>query len=200
MISAREVSYGLFGAWRLAHLDPRGMEYFDTTVEGFWRSFWAAALMAPPYMLFLILKFARQEADLDPLRFILVEAIAYTILWTAFPLAAWYLIAALGKADRYIRYIVAYNWANVVQIAVTLPVFALIAASGLPGGVARGIWFAVIVAALYYQYFVARTALEVDMPIAAGLVFMDFVLSFLREAIVIALEFPPGTQPAPWFG
>jgi hypothetical protein len=26
------------------------------------------------------------------------------------------------------------------------------------------------------------------------------VLSFLREAIVIALEFPPGTQPASWFG
>lgn len=200
MITAREVSYGLFGAWRLAHLDRRGMEYFDTSIDGFWRSFWAAALMAPPYALFLVLKFSRQEVDLDPLRFILIEAIAYTILWSAFPLAAWYLISALGKSNRYLGYIVAYNWANVVQIAVTLPVFALVAASGLPGGVARTIWFVVIVAALFYQYFVARTALEVDMPVAAGLVFMDFVLSFLREAIVIALEFPPGTQPAAWFG
>ena len=43
MITAREVSYGLFGAWRLAHLDRRGMEYFDTSIDGFWRSFWAAA-------------------------------------------------------------------------------------------------------------------------------------------------------------
>jgi hypothetical protein len=200
MITAREVSYGLFGAWRLAHLDRRGMEYFDTSIDGFWRSFWAAALMAPPYALFLVLKFARQEVDLDPLRFILVEMIAYAILWTAFPLAAWYLVAALGKTNRYFGYIIACNWANIIQIAVMLPVFALVVGSGLPGGVARTIWFAVIVAALFYQYFIARAALEVDMPVAAGFVFLDFVLSFLREAIVIALEFPPGTQPVSPFG
>jgi hypothetical protein len=200
MITAREVSYGLFGAWRLAHLDPRGMEYFDTSVEGFWRSFWAAALMAPPYVLFQVLQFARQDADLDPLRFFLVEAIGYTILWSAFPLAAWYLAAVVGKSNRYLGYIVASNWGNVIQIAVTVPVVALIAASGLPAGIAHMIWLVIIAASLFYEYFIARTALDVDMPVAAGFVFMNFVLSFLRETIVIALEFPLGTQPVPLFG
>jgi hypothetical protein len=199
MITAREVSYGVFGAWRLAHLDRRGMEYFDASIAGFWRSFWAAALMAPPYALILAVKFARQEVDLDPLRFILVEAIGYAILWTAFPVAAWYLVAALGRTNRYLGYIVAYNWANVVQIGVTLPIFALVAASGLPAAVARMLWLAVVAAVLFYQYFIAKAALEVDMPVAAGLVFMDYILSILRETVVIALEFPPGTEPVPWF-
>lgn len=189
MITAREVSYGLFGAWRLAHLDPRGMDYFDATVEGFWRSFWAAALMAPPYAILVLLQLYERPDDWDSLRVLLVETIGYTIAWTAFPLAVWYLLGALGKQQRYISYIVAYNWSNLIQIAVMLPVVALEAADALPGTV-TGILFVVAFAAvLYYQYFVARTALDVDMSIAAGLVFIDLMLGVLRQGIVTALEF-----------
>ena len=36
------------GAWPIS--TARGMDCFDRSVEGFWRSFWAAAVMAPAYI------------------------------------------------------------------------------------------------------------------------------------------------------
>jgi hypothetical protein len=188
MITAREVSYGLFGAWRLAHLDPRGMQYFDTSIEGFWRSFWAAALMAPLYALLVVLQISQREFDWDPLRVILVETIGYTIAWTAFPLVTWYLLAALGAQQRFVAYIVAYNWANVIQMAVMLPVAALQAADGLPAPAGGFIFIAALAAVLYYQYFIAHTALGVDKLVAAGLVLLDLMLGVLRQGIVVSLE------------
>jgi hypothetical protein len=189
MITARELSLGLFGAWRLANLDRRGMEFFDKTVEGFWRSFWAAALTAPPYALLVLLQLNQRQLDWDPLRVLLIEIIGYTIAWTAFPLAAFYLLAALGKQQRFVAYIVAYNWANVIQMAVMLPVAALEAADGLPGPITGIVFIAAFAAVIYYQYFIARVALEVDAPIAIGLVFTDLMLGVLRQSIVHALEF-----------
>ena len=47
MISPREITLGLYGAFRLALLDVRGMAYFNCTEAGFWRSFTAAAIAAP---------------------------------------------------------------------------------------------------------------------------------------------------------
>ena len=188
MITAREVSYGVFGAWRLAHLDPRGMQYFDSSFEGFWRSFWAAALMAPLYALLVVLQLGQRQVDLDPVRVLLVEVIGYTIAWTAFPVVAWYLLAALVKQQRFIPYIVAYNWSNLIQMAVMLPVAALDAANGLPQPIAGIVFMVALAAVLFYQYFIARTALEVDMPIAAGLVFIDLMLGVLRQDVVTSLE------------
>lgn len=189
MITAREVSYGLFGAWRLAHLDPRGMDYFDTTIEGFWRSFWAAVLMIPPYIVLVLLQLGQRETDWDPLRVLLVETIGYAIAWTAFPLAAFYVLAALGKQQRYVAYIVAYNWSNLIQIAVMLPVAALEATGALPGGVSTSLFIAALASILFYQYYITRVALDVDIAIAVGLVFIDLMLGVLRQSIVSALEF-----------
>ena len=45
--SPLEIAYGIYGAWRLARLDVTGMEVFDRTVAGFWKSFFAAVLVAP---------------------------------------------------------------------------------------------------------------------------------------------------------
>ena len=42
--TTREIVFGLYGAWRLAHLDRGGLGYFDASVEGFWKSFFAAAM------------------------------------------------------------------------------------------------------------------------------------------------------------
>lgn len=187
-ITVREISLGLFGAWRLAHLDPRGMDYFDRTLDGFWRSFWAAAVMAPAYALIVGLRLIERPTTSGSLRIAAIEIIGYAIGWTAFPLAAWYLLQALGKQDRYLGYIVAYNWANVLQICIYLPITALNASGGMPEAVMSILALAATVAVLYYQYFIARTALQVDMPIAAGIVFMDLLLGIVLHGMVVALE------------
>jgi hypothetical protein len=54
MPSYAEIQRALQGAWLLARGDTRGMGLFDLSVEGFWRSFAAALLAAPAYVLVLL--------------------------------------------------------------------------------------------------------------------------------------------------
>ena len=64
----------IYGAYRLARLDAAGMSYFDTSVAGFWRSFFAAVIIAPFYAMLLAIRFPIIAADADPTRFVLYEA------------------------------------------------------------------------------------------------------------------------------
>ncbi|HEX6978637.1 MAG TPA: hypothetical protein VF342_05010 [Alphaproteobacteria bacterium] len=188
MITAREISFSLFGAWRLAHLDRSGMQYFDISIAGFWRSFWAAVVVLPAYLILVILRVAERPIAAGPARIAAIELIGYVIGWTAFPLASWYVVSALGRAERYLGYIVAYNWANVLQVCLYVPV-AVVGGSGLlPDAIAMLLGVAAIAAVLYYQYFIARTALDLDAVPAIGLVLMDMILGVLISSTVDALE------------
>ena len=49
-----EVQLAVGGALRLACGDRRGLGFFDVTIDGFWRSFRAAAICYPLYLFLLI--------------------------------------------------------------------------------------------------------------------------------------------------
>lgn len=188
MITTEELSRGLFGAWRLAHLDPRGLQFFDDSLEGFWRSFWAAAVAAPGYALLVALKLLESPVDEPLARTVLIEGIAYVVGWTAYPLAAFYLVQAIDRLPRYRGYVVAYNWANVLQVAVYLPVLALSASEALPRELSGYIAVAATLVVLYYQWFIARIALEIGGLPAAALVILDLSLALLVNAIADTLH------------
>jgi len=185
---AREVAYGLFGAYRLAHLDPTGLQYFNATVEGFWRSFLAALIVAPGYIILIGLELGQlpEATSLDWGGIALVQAIAYVVNWTAFPLAMYYLTGRIGRQDAYVGYIVAYNWASVLQMAVMLPAVALQAM--LPEGVGGLIVLPVVAITAAYQWFIARTALRIGGGAAAGVVGLDFALSFTTAYIAMRIR------------
>jgi hypothetical protein len=188
MITVDELSRGLFGAWRLAHLDPRGLSFFDNSIEGFWRSFQAALVAAPGYALLVALKMIETPAVEPMTRTVLIEGIAYAIGWTAYPLAAFYVVQALDRPQRYCGYIVAYNWANVLQVAVYLPVMALSASQLLPEDIAGYVAVATTLLVLYYQWFIARVALDIGGMPAATLVVLDLALALIINSIVAALH------------
>ncbi|MDA0675530.1 MAG: hypothetical protein O3A88_04095 [Proteobacteria bacterium] len=129
MNRAAEILAAHYGATRLARFDAQGLRAFNPTVEGFWRSFWAAALVAPFYAILLAFHFATMADPVHPVRFALVEAVTYVIAWLAFPVAMVGVSRWLGRWDAYVGYIVAYNWAAVVQNAIYLPL-AMLAVSG----------------------------------------------------------------------
>lgn len=183
MIDLPAAARGIAGAWRLARLDPNGFRYFDLSQEGFWKSFQAAAVAAPLFVLLILLRSEEHPLSDDPLRAIFIEAIGYVVGWTAFPLAAWYLASALQKQQRYTAYIIAYNWANVIQVAAFLPV-ALLSASGvLPGSFVVLLALLLTGAVIYYQFFIVRTALGLEALPALGFVAIDLALGLLIDAI-----------------
>lgn len=192
MLDLGGAARGIAGAWRLAHLDPNGMGYFDTSVAGFWRSFQAAIVTAPLFVILIVLRTAEHPLSTDPLRALFIEAIGYVIGWTAFPLAAWYLASALGKAERYFGYIVAYNWANVVQVAAFVPVAALSASGLLPDGIVVLIALVLTAAVIFYQFFIVRTALGVEALPALGFVGIDLMIGLALDAVETALHMNDG--------
>jgi hypothetical protein len=181
MPTLRETVMSIYGAYRLARLDATGMSYFDTTVAGFWRSFFAAVIIAPLYAILLAIRFPIIAADADPTRFVLTETIAYVLSWTAYPLVIASLTRRLGCWDRFPGYIVAYNWSMVLQIALVLMI-ALVSTTGVvPEEAGPFLSLATYLAILGYIWFIARTALGVPALTAAGIVALDIALSYFID-------------------
>lgn len=182
MLTARELAAALFGVWRLARLDSDGLKFFPDSLEGFWRSFWAAAIIAPAYLLLVGIHLAGGEVE-RPWRFVPLQVIGYVISWVAYPLVMAHLVRLLDREPRYFRYMCAYNWFHLAQTALLLPVSLLGAAGILPEGLLFIIGMAALSAILMYQWFIAVHGLAIDGMAATGLVMIDLLLSLLVNGI-----------------
>lgn len=179
MVTARDLSYGLYVAWRFVLLDRSAMQYVDNSVDGFWKSFFAAVIVAPAYLIVAALVYFKTDAPLQAgfVEIVIVQATAYVMSWVAFPLAMATVSELLQRGERYIGYIVAYNWAQVVVMAVSLPVILLVAASGVPLDEPNAMRSVVFFAVAFYLWFIARTALSISGWAAAGIVALDLILA-----------------------
>jgi len=183
MPTTGETLKALYGAYRLARLDAGGVAYFDNSIGGFWRSFFAAVIVAPFYALLLQMRYETGAVDVAVERFAVVEIIAYTIAWLTFPLAMVSVARGLEKEERYLGYIVAYNWAAVLQNAIYLPIAMLGVAGGVGAGSANAAGLIGLFLILVYSWFVARTALAVGAGTAAAVVFLDLVLGVVINSV-----------------
>ena len=112
-------------------------------------------------------------------RLISVEIIAYVIGWVAWPLVVHTVFGVLGIRDKFIPYIVAYNWSAGPQVAVLLMI-ALIAVTFnmaldlfLMMNLVAFIWL------LAYHGYIAKVSAEVKAGTVVFLVLGEAVLSFL---------------------
>ena len=177
MITMGEAAKGLYGAWRLARGDPGGLAYFDTGIDGFWRSFNAAFFALPGFAALVLLAVADYPGEVNLPGVLLVETIAYAIDWFAFPLAAIYVCQWLGKRDAYFRLIVALNWAKVIEAAVMVP--GALLASLAPGGVLTLIPIAIFVGVLFYHWYVIRVSLNTGAGEAIMVTVINLTISLI---------------------
>lgn len=182
MPSGREIIYGLYGALRLLMLDRKAMAYFDLSVEGFWKSFFAAVLIAPGFVIMMWLREPAGEIPAEPLSAIAVFAIAYVVSWTAYPLIVHQICEVIDRHKAFIGYIVAFNWSKVIQMLLYLPVMAITEseiASQLTALLGAGVFIAI----LAYHWFIASTTLAISSFGAIGFVLLDLALGILIASI-----------------
>jgi hypothetical protein len=172
-----EVLSALHGAYRLAWFDPAGMTHFNLTFDGFWRSFFAAILVAPAYAVLVGLQVAGEAEPVDPGLLLLTESIGYVLAWAAFPLIAIVLTRLLGLGGNYVALIVALNWTAVLQTALFLAVVLI--GPLLPEGLGTLAITLTTGAILVYQWFVIRTALQTTSGVALMLLLVDLVITSL---------------------
>lgn len=173
----KEILHSLQGAARLARLDPAGLEHFDFSADGFWRSFLAPALGAPIY--FLLLTFGNAIAPEGGAVNPAVELLGYFVTWFGFLAIMIPLTRSAGLGGRYSAFVVTYNWCQLFVLLIMLPIMALAATGFLPTIVAGPLIVGITFAALAFLWFIARTALGATAFFAIEVVLLDFVLNQL---------------------
>jgi hypothetical protein len=180
MPGREEVLRSIYGAYLLARMDASGIGLMNLTVEGFWRSFFAAVLVAPGYALLVVHRLMTRPESVDAGWAFLVHVLAYVIGWAAFPVIALVLTFLLSVSHNYVSLIVAANWAAVIQVVAFLLVIA--ATLVLPTLVAGMLLAIITIAILFYQWFVIRTALQSSGGIALMLLLVDLVVTSMISA------------------
>lgn len=177
MIGTRELSIALYGAWRFATLDRAAVQFFDNTPEAFWRSFNAAAIALPAYALLVMLSFAQHPVEAGALRILLVESISYVIGWVLFPLVMIAFTDTTKTAAQYYRFIAAWNWSIVLQAFLFLGVSAFAASGTVPDNLGGMISLMATLGIFVYQGFIAKTTLDLPVPAAVLVVFIDLAIA-----------------------
>jgi hypothetical protein len=175
--SLREVSSGIYGAWRLARLDTRAMAWFDRGPDGTARSFWAAIICFPAFIALLALRVSPADWTNSGVgHILLVESIGYVVGWTAYPLAALSFCRVLGIGGGGFDFVTAYNWSQILETTLFILV-AAIAALHLISDESAGLLSAfVLLLVLLYEWFIARVATRAGGVAASVLVLIDLVL------------------------
>jgi hypothetical protein len=189
-MTINEAVRSAYGAWLMFRREPMGLAWFNTSEEGFWHSFQVAFLAAPAYAVMLLFDYVEKSGTAHashPLRFFLIQAIAYVISWVAFPLLMFHIANFLEREKAYFRYMVAYNWGNLIVIGISLPVALLAASGALPIGAMGMIRVAALVLILSYQGFIAIHGLEVPPFTAGMIVVVDFTLGLFIISIAEAM-------------
>lgn len=179
MLSLREASYALFGAWRLAHFDLQGTTYFDRSPRGALRSFWVAAILLPAYVIMVLLHLIERPAAIAPAALVLVHGVAYLIGWTAYQVTVLWLARFMDREAEGFGYIAMYNWSQLLIMLMVLPVSALRVGQMLPEGLTGLLELLVNLAVIAYLWFIARAGLQVGPFAAMGLVAVDLTLSMI---------------------
>jgi hypothetical protein len=183
-----EVQLAVGGALRLAVGDRRALGVFDASIDGFWRSFRAGLICYPFYLLLLSFRIDGprwEAAGVAPI--LVVETIAYVISWVALPLLVLPLSRWVGREDRFLPFMVAYNWSQIPQTGLFVLV-GLDRWSGLLTPSAGGLaGLLSVVAALAYEWYIARVALAVTGAQATLVVIIDLLLGTVLGRVAGAL-------------
>ena len=189
MTLGEEASRSIQGAWGLLRRDPGAPTAFNATLDGFWRSFFAAVALLPLDLAYLALigPTGGTEQAAPGTRWT-INFLVYVIGWTAWPLIAVYLTRAMGCGERLIGYIVAYNWSQLLTgpFLIGLDVIGRIS---LPPEAAVFVNLFGLAGVLFYEYLIARQMLAIAAGKAVVVVLAAFVLVLvLRDTADFALK------------
>ena len=179
-----EVRLALAGTLRLARGDRGGLSCFDRSLDGFWRSFRAAVICYPLYLVLLSMRVSVAEWERSGgWRIVAVETIGYVIAWVAFPLLMLNVVRWIGRAHRFFDFMVPYNWCQVPQSALFVLVGLVSAGGKLSTQASEAIDIVAAIATLVYEWFIARVALDTTGVVAVFVVLLDLVLGLLISRI-----------------
>lgn len=179
------------GVWKMAWNLPGWEGALDRSVDGVFRSFWAALIAAPFVVLgFVSVRRAAARAPDFPDAPILaapvfvataIEVAAFAVDWGA-SLAALIVAARLLKAERHAAdAIIGYNW---LQVPTTAAQALPLAASSLGREIAGLLFLPVLAFVVALYWGMLRRSLRIGPAAAAGLILLLTIVGLVANALV----------------
>lgn len=187
MISPQARS-ALIGALELFLGRREGIQRFDFSLDGFWRSFGAILYVLPFFAVSIAVEHRLRPPDVmvtgpsDGL-FVVSRLIDLGLDWVMMPLLLAAFARNLGIARTYASYVVVRNWAAVVMSAPQALIALLVGLGLIPIEFAAVLSLAVVGVMLRYHYQIVGATLGGTPPFKIGLVGVDLVLSLVLSGV-----------------
>ena len=189
-LDRNEVARSLTGAWQVFLDKPDAARFFDLSVEGFWRSFRAFALMIPLYALAAAAEYQSLiagNADVSDSAFVLAKTIASGIDWILFPILLALIAEPLGITPSYTSFVIVRNWGSVLANIPSAIVNLLYILGVLDDEVTQIVSLIVVIVQLRYAYLIASRTLGAGIALAAAIVVGDVAVSLMIMAIAAGM-------------
>ncbi len=184
MSVATSVSSGLHAALLLARGRADGLRYVEQDMAGAARSFWAAAICLPAFLCLRLLAWTAEGVPPHAAHVLALDLLSFGVGWCGFAVLSHRLVATMGLADRWPRFIALWNWCNVVQYML-LVVFSIPGLLGAPALLDQVAQLFAIGWALWIEWFAFRLTLGVGMVAAAGLVVLDVAIGVMLAGLSV---------------
>jgi hypothetical protein len=186
----RALAPGLQAAFRLARGRTDGVSLLAAApgdAAEARRSFWAAVFCLPGFVaLHLVDQAQSGGGGIGPARGFALDLLGFVIGWAGFALISRDIAGAFGRARLWPRFVTLWNWCNFIQYLV-LVAAALPSLLGLPDWIDQTVWLIAVGWALWLEWFMTRTALEIPGPLAAGFVALDVALGLFIAGVTDSL-------------
>ncbi|NOZ42056.1 MAG: hypothetical protein GXP02_02655 [Alphaproteobacteria bacterium] len=177
----------IIGAWQLVKLNPRAMDYFDKSAEGFWKSFWAIPLVAPLFFLWVKVSYVK-AVELGYRGPIEANVLTFIVGLPLFALVMVLFTRFLKIDTHYSSMVIAYNWLSVVIYFITLPLDLLMRIGPMPINIAVLLTVAVIFyLRIYVTWFMFKQSLQVSSALAIGVLVFEFLFQLSVMAVFLRL-------------
>ncbi len=180
----QEATNSLSGAFALLMRDEKGLEQFNQTSDGFWRSFSAIVLIIPIYLFASSTDWSAASGG-EPKDFSAIKSlISLCVQWVIWPIVALFMMRALSCEKHYARYVTVFNWTTVLAMIIMAIPSVLIAAGLTNPRAGTFLIFMLLFITLYFEWYITSKALGTPMGLSAAIVAADFAVSLTIGSIL----------------
>lgn len=182
MSVATAVGSGLQAAFLLARGRREGMQYVQADADGVRRSFWALAVSAPAIICLQLIVWLQGSVPANPGHVLALEMLSYLVGWLGFVVLSFYVVPVLDAGPQWGRFIVTWNWCNVVE-NMLLVVGCIPGLLHAPPAIDQAAQIFTTGWALWIEWYATRLSLGVSALAAVLMVVLDQLIGLMLAGL-----------------
>lgn len=169
---------GLSGALMLARGRAEGLLRIPNDGSAAARSFWAAAVCLPLFLVLMVLTWQQSGWPTDLPHAVGVQLLSFIIGWAGYAIISHAILGAVGAGAKWPKFITVWNWVNVVQYALLLAA-TVPAVAGAPNLVSETTQLVAQGWALWLEWYAIRLVLGSSRIQAAIIMAPDIFIGIM---------------------